>query len=270
MKNRTTAGAFTLIELLVVVVIIGILASLLLVVIGMVRDSARGLNCLSNQRQIGIALLTYTSDNRQMIPPIQIQGDAQRASYNWDIHGPDGRNENFGGAWTVFIAPYIENFSATGVFLCPAWTKRSAYDPTGSNPLATLYAGSYGMNSWLWIQMLIDGRIKADGTGTYGNIRMGQVDNPTGQIWLAEHWGINTSGENVQQCATDAPWNARPMSGPRRASDYAGAEAALRLSHAAYKKANYLYMDGHVGMKTIEQTGGTSQNTTPNEWTGKP
>ena len=269
MKNRTTAGAFTLIELLVVVLIIGILASLLLVVTGMVRDSARGLNCLSNQRQIGFALLTYASDNRQMIPPIQIQGDAQRASYNWDIRGPDGRSENFGGAWTVFIAPYIENFSATGVFLCPGWTKRSAYDPAASNPLATLYAGSYGMNSWLWIQMLIDGRIRADGTGTYGNIRMAQVDNPAGQIWLAEHWGVNTLGENVQQCSTSEPWNAPPMSGPRRPGDYAGAEASLRLSHAAYKKANYLYMDGHVGMKTIEQTGGTGQNTRPNEWSGK-
>ena len=111
-------------------------------------------------------------------------------------------------AWlgVVFLHPYIENFSATGVFLCPSWTKRSDYNPAGSNPLATLYAGSYGMNSWLWIQMLIDGRIRADGTGTYGNIRMGQVDNPSAQIWLAEHWGVSAdvASEAIETKLTEA------------------------------------------------------------------
>lgn len=51
--------AFTLIELLVVISIIAILAAMLFPAIGMVRDSARTVHCLNNQRQIGLATSVY-------------------------------------------------------------------------------------------------------------------------------------------------------------------------------------------------------------------
>lgn len=60
---------FTLIELMVVMVIIGILASLLLPVISMVRGSAIKAQCSSRQRQLAQACIGYSADWEGWFPP---------------------------------------------------------------------------------------------------------------------------------------------------------------------------------------------------------
>src|SRR5580704_12525750 len=59
-------GGFTLIELLVVIAIIAILAAILFPVFAQARAKARQTTCISNQRQIALALAMYRSDYDQV------------------------------------------------------------------------------------------------------------------------------------------------------------------------------------------------------------
>lgn len=93
-------GGFTLIELLVVIAVIALLAALALPAVFKSIDKGKDTKCISNLRQIGVAIRLYANDNEGNIVP----GFARAA---------DGAPAS--GVWQNSLAPYV-NASAASYF----------------------------------------------------------------------------------------------------------------------------------------------------------
>ena len=106
-------AGFTLIELLVVIAIIAILAAILFPVFARAREKARQASCLSNEKQLGIALMMYVQDYDESYP----------YSYYY-VNGVGGSGGYF--HWSYLMQPYIKNWQ---LFVCPG-DKNKGLDPT--------------------------------------------------------------------------------------------------------------------------------------------
>jgi prepilin-type N-terminal cleavage/methylation domain-containing protein/prepilin-type processing-associated H-X9-DG protein len=74
---------FTLIELLVVIAIIAILAAILFPVFTQAREKARQTQCLSNCRQIGLALTMYLQDWDEQLPTVRMMWPGIPTPQSW-------------------------------------------------------------------------------------------------------------------------------------------------------------------------------------------
>jgi prepilin-type N-terminal cleavage/methylation domain-containing protein/prepilin-type processing-associated H-X9-DG protein len=101
---------FTLIELLVVIAIIAILAAILFPVFARARSKANAASCLSNMKQMSLAMTMYASDYDNFVLP-----------YAWDSSSTD--SNGLVRTWATLLVPYVKN---SQIFVCPSDTNKRA------------------------------------------------------------------------------------------------------------------------------------------------
>jgi prepilin-type N-terminal cleavage/methylation domain-containing protein/prepilin-type processing-associated H-X9-DG protein len=81
MRHRSARSGFTLIELLVVIAIIAILAAILFPVFAQAREKARAASCISNEKQLTLALIMYVQDYDEVNVPGGMDATDQGSTY---------------------------------------------------------------------------------------------------------------------------------------------------------------------------------------------
>jgi prepilin-type N-terminal cleavage/methylation domain-containing protein/prepilin-type processing-associated H-X9-DG protein len=227
--------AFTLIELLVVIAIIAILAAILFPVFAQAKAAAKGSACLSNTKQIGLALMMYEQDADDMVVASNVQ----------DNSVPDGQF-----TWFELLQPYSKNKE---IGICPAADKATLF--TSSSSLKTKQ--SYILNNFYWWDSRLSIFQVGNSSSSTGIENLaGGVYCLDGGVWTAKAGDPYTPDEaKFHYQATLNPWagifdNLSAQAGvvPVTVGTFQG---ALIARHNA--GLNAAFLDGHSKFSRITQ-----------------
>ncbi len=125
--------AFTLIELLVVIAIIAILAAILFPVFAQAKAAAKQSSCLSNVKQMSLAILMYQNDVDDCFPAGEpnVFGywNEGYTGWQWPCSGNEGESDCL--EWGNSVLPYIKN---QGIFACPTAQTSNPYGYNSTTP----------------------------------------------------------------------------------------------------------------------------------------
>lgn len=230
--------AFTLIELLVVIAIIAILAAILFPVFAKARDKARQAACLSNAKQIGLAVMMYAGDYDETY------------YYQTNINEVEEQGEGFWGdsyltarRWPFKYWPYLKS---DGVFTCPsdrAPSNARLVAPAPGNSNSVPIRISFGPNS----MMMYGDRTRPAGSGP---VAMAAIQNPAEKVFIGEScqmWSAFDTWSAANWRAANSywgdPWPGNPPTTVERLT-----EPSTTMDRATrHAGGNILiYCDGHA------------------------
>jgi prepilin-type N-terminal cleavage/methylation domain-containing protein/prepilin-type processing-associated H-X9-DG protein len=208
---RFRGQGFTLIELLVVIAIIAILAAILFPVFAQAREKARQNSCLSNMKQMALAVHMYAQDYDEVMTPYNDQV--------FDFANPDpATRKKADGPWRTnylwALIPYLKNQT---IQTCPSATVQETGQDTTPQSRTTFL-----------------------GNGTIMGQSLAAVSKPSEMVYLQEYRRLTRVAWLRPQCGTNNKCSLWCWYGEKDTPGYANVHM---------QGANFVYVDGHAKYK---------------------
>lgn len=234
--SRMTIGkrlrqGFTLIELLVVIAIIGILAAMLLPALNSARERAKTITCVSNLKQIGLAITLYADDYDNYLPQAATQIDSL--------------------SWQDRLVKYLKQIQGVITSTDYTWRRNQHVFFCPSSNLNYIHMGPTSPDTYAYRSYGVSLEFMPSDTACTKLYRMGSVDQPSDKALVFDYNDL------------------KPGSGPGTPSDVntvdgSAAQLAARIipRHNKQSVVNVLWVDSHVESR-IYQTLTTNNFTNP-------
>jgi prepilin-type N-terminal cleavage/methylation domain-containing protein/prepilin-type processing-associated H-X9-DG protein len=215
---RGSTRALTLIEVLVVVSIIALLAAILLPALTQAKESAKTTTCLSQEKQLGLALSLYVVDNDDGLP-----------TAGEDSSDPEELN---GDSWVDTVQPYLRSDQ---VFRCP-----DDFSPDW-DALVEARQSSYGLNAYF-----------APNHPPFYGFTIGRTEHPSECVLIAELAGSYNEDHFAPMFWGDPANCSEPEHHQIQWDDQAHQPKTIDIARHP-SGSNYLFVDLHAKKMRFDQ-----------------